>query len=361
MIHLARAGRSRHVKLIILAAVIVVCLSAGLAALYHRADAARFSTRGLYINSAKAGDTTWYELTLAYTTPSPVGSLRLEFCDNPIPDFPCEVPPGLNVSGAALGAQTGQTGFALSYQDDNLLVLSRTPSVTSGGLSTYRFDNMVNPSGDDQDFYIRITSHASTDATGPYIDFGSVSNTTVRGTDIYTQVPPILTFCVGKTVSLDCELVDDNLVDFGELQPGEETYVTTSEMAARTNGRYGYNIYVTGTSFTSGIRQIPALTVPTESFVGVGQFGFNLVMNSDPTGIGANVGADPAGPATNVTLNGDYVISDHYVFRDGDLLASSNYVTPPKKYTSTYVLNIPEDQPAGHYSTTITYICLAGF
>lgn len=353
--------RTWRVRLLVFALVLV--FGAGMTSwlLADRVDATRFRTRGLYINSAEAGATTWYELTLEYTTPANIGSLRMEFCDNPIPSFACVVPPGLDVSGGSLAAQTGQTGFSISYQDTNMIVLSRAPAMTGSGLSTYRFEGMVNPSVDDQAFHIRLTSHESTDGTGPSVDFGSVSNTTVRGTDIYTQVPPILTFCAGKTVSLDCTSVDDNLVDFGELQPGEETYVTTSEMAARTNGRYGYSIYVTGTSFTSGVRQVPPLTVPTESFVGVGQFGLNLVSNSDPTGIGAYVGADPVGPATNISLNNNYTIPDHYMFSNGDLLVSSDYVTPPKKYTSTYILNMPTDQPAGHYSTTITYVCLAGF
>jgi len=353
-----RTGRVR-----LLAFVLFLVFGIGLTTwlLAGQADATRFRTRGLYINSSEAGATTWYELTLEYTTPGSVGSLRMEFCDNPIPSFACVVPPGLDVSGGLLSAQTGQTGFSVSYQDTNLMILSRVPIMTGSGLSTYRFEGMVNPSDEDKEFYIRLTSHTTTDGTGPEIDFGSVSATTVRGTDIYTQVPPILTFCVGKTVSIDCETVDENLVDFGNLSPGQETYATTSEMAARTNGRYGYNIYVTGTSFTSGIRQVPALATPTQSFVGVGQFGFNLTENSDPTGISASMGAEPIGPATNITLNGDYMMTDHYLFNSGDLLVSSDYVTRPKKYTSTYILNLPSDQPAGHYSTTITYVCLAGF
>lgn len=344
-------------RLVVLFALAMVAVTAGAVFFAVRSDAVRFAERGLYINTSEAGATTWYELTLDFTTTADVGSVRMEFCDNPIPSFPCVPPTGLNLTGATLGAQTGPEPFEAIDITGNIIVMSRTPSQAGpGGASTYRFNSIVNPTTE-ENFYIRLTSHADEDALGPLIDYGSVANAIVPGTDIYTQVPPILIFCVAKTVSIDCVDTTESLVDFGDLQPGVETYATTSEMAARTNGRYGYNIYVTGTSFTSGIRQVPPLTVPTESFVGVGQFGLNLATNTNPQ----SLGADPVGPATNITVNADYSTPDRYVFNDNDILVSSDYVTAPKKYTSTYILNMPEDQPAGHYSTTLTYVCIAGF
>jgi hypothetical protein len=362
-----RRLHSSQQRLIALVLLACLCIAAGIVFFVTRVDAVRFAERGLYINTSEAGATTWYELSLDYTTTADVGSVRMEFCDNPIPSLPCTVPAGLNLSGATLGAQTGPEPFEAIEITGNIMVMHRTPSQAGpGGVSTYRLDNVVNPTTEGENFYIRLTSHADEDALDPLIDYGSVANAIVQGTDIYTQVSPILIFCVAKTVSIDCVDTDENLVDFGDLNPGEETYATTSEMAARTNGRYGYNIYLMGTSFTSGVREVPPLTVPTESFVGVGQFGMNMTTNTNP-----GLGADPVGPApiapapstitSNITLHGDYMIPDHFTFRNGDLLASSTYVTAPKHFTSTYVLNIPADQAPGHYSTTLTYVCLAGF
>ncbi len=337
--------------------VIMVVLVAGIAGtIVWPTEAARFQQRGMYINSALGGVDTFYIISLQYTTPSSVGSLRMEFCDNPIPSLPCGVPAGLDVSNATLSAQSGETGFSVGQQNQNLIVLTRTPSVTGSALSSYRFDNMRNPNGDHQDFYVRITSHASTDGTGPLIDYGSVSATTTPTIDLYTQVPPILIFCVAQHINDDdCTDTEGNFVDFGELN-SNQTYSASSEIQARTNAQYGYSIAVTGTTMTSGIRSIPALATPTESFQGVGQFGINLADNNSP-----DVGADPTGPGVNGVVSSPYDTPNKYLFNNGDVIATSNGVTRTRKYTASYVVNVPANQAPGVYSTTITYICLAGF
>lgn len=322
----------------------------------NRAQAIRFEERGMYINSARAGDTTFYEVSFKYPTANSVGSVRMEFCDTPIPSLPCNVPSGLDVSGGVLSSQSGETGFSIVQQTGNLIILGRTPSVTGSALSTYRFDDMVNPSGETQDFYIRLTSHASNDGSGPLIDFGSVSAQLTPEIEIWTQVPPILVFCVAAIInSSDCTDAEGNFVNFGELQ-SNQTYYASSEILTRTNARSGVTVYAAGTTMTSGIRTIPAITTPTESFVGVGQFGINFAVNSTPS-----VGASPTGPGANLVLEPDYDIPDKYHFNSGDTVAVSTSVTPWRKITASYIVNVPQDQPPGVYSTTITYIGLATF
>lgn len=322
----------------------------------QQADAVRFQNRGMYINSARGGDTTYYVISLQYTTPANVGSLRLEFCDNPIPSLPCNIPPGLDVSSGTLAAQSGETGFSIGEQTQNLIVLTRPPSMTGPALSSYRFDNMHNPDGTHQDFYVRMTSHASTDGSGPLIDYGSVTATTTPEIELTTQVPPILIFCVAQQINDDdCTDMQGNFVNFGELTPNQ-TFYTSSEIQARTNAQYGYSIAVTGTTMTSGVRAIPAITTPTESFQGVGQFGLNLADNNSP-----DIGANPTGPGINGNVVAPYNESNKFLFNSGDIVATSDNVTRSRKYTASYIVNVPADQPPGVYSTTITYTCLAGF
>lgn len=324
--------------------------------LTQQADAVRFKNRGMYINSARGGDNTYYIISLQYTTPDNVGSLRLEFCDNPIPSLPCNVPPGLDVSGGTLSAQSGETGFSIGQQTQNLIVLTRTPSMTSNTISSYRFDNMHNPSSDHQDFYVRMTSHTSTDGSGSLIDYGSVTATTTPEIELTTQVPPILIFCVARQINNDdCTDMEGNFVDFGELS-SSQTFSTSSQIQARTNAQYGYSIAITGTTMTSGYRSIPANATPTESFRGVGQFGVNLATNTSP-----NIGADPVGPGVNGVVSPLYSTPNKFLFNSGDIVATSNNVTRTRKYTASYVINVPQDQPPGVYSTTVTYICTAGF
>lgn len=331
-------------------------------------QAEKFQNRSLYINSARASDNTYYIVSLRYTTPANIGSLRMEFCSSPIPSLPCYKPQGLDVSGGVLAAQTGVTYSGITTQTDNVIVLSRTPSMTGAGISSYRFDNMINPDGtgigadpaepehEKTNFYIRLTSHTSTDGTGPLVDFGSVTNTITPEIGLFTQVPPILIFCVAAIIHDDeCADTEGFYVDFGELN-SDETFYTASQMLARTNAYYGYSISVTGNTLTSGIRSIPAIDTPTASLIGVGQFGINLADNDFP-----DIGANPTGPGINAVMNTDYTTPDQYLYNDGEVLVASDAVTRVRRFTTSYILNVPEDQDPGVYSTTLTYVCVAGF
>ena len=346
------AGTKKMRYVLVVMAVLVIVFSV----LSQQTEALRFQNRSMYIGSSLANDTTFYQISFTYPTTSTVGSLRLEFCDNPIPTLPCNVPAGLDITGATLVAQSGETGFSISEQTSSVIVLSRTPATTGVTTSSYRFDNMVNPSAENQDFYVRMTDYASTDATGSFIDFGSVTARLVPAIEVYSQVPPILVFCVAGTINDDdCEDTAGNFVDYGELG-SNQTHATTTQMLARTNAQYGYNITVSGRTMTSGNNEIPTLLSPTESFRGIGQFGINLAANSQPA-----IGANPAGPGVGAAVNTDYAQSNKFLFRDGDTLVSSTGVTPTRKFTASYVVNVPANQPPGVYSTTISYTCLAGF
>lgn len=325
-------------------------------ALSARTEALRFQQRSMFIGSSQAGDTTFYQISFTYPTVNTVGSLRLEFCDNPIPDLPCTVPAGLDITNATLVAQSGETGFSITQQTNSVIVLSRTPTTTGAIASSYRFDNMVNPSGETQDFYVRMTDYASSDASGSFIDFGSVTAHLVPPVEIYSQIPPILVFCVAGTINDDdCTDISGNFADYGELT-SSQTHTTSAQMLARTNAQYGYSITVLGRTMTSGIHEIPVLTTPTESFQGVGQFGLNLVANSQP-----QLGADPVGPGTNAVIATDYAQPNKFVLRDGDTIVTSSGVTPTRKFTTSYIVNVPQGQSPGTYTTTISYLCLAGF
>src|SRR5690606_26361740 len=120
----------------------------------------------------------------------PVGSVELLFCIDPIPYHPCDIPPGLDVSAVSLGAQTGETGFSISEQSTNRLVLSRPALGPIDPTSSYVFENAINPTDSSEAFAIRIKTFSSTNATGPQVDFGSVRGQITGGIVIETQVPP---------------------------------------------------------------------------------------------------------------------------------------------------------------------------
>lgn len=317
----------------------------------------RFQERGLFMNSVVPSATTSYTLSMRYMTALPVGSLDMLFCIDPIPYHACVTPPGLDVSNASLTSQIGEVGFSISSQSTNHIVLSRTPTmITPAALSSYKFDNIVNPSDTDQSFSIRLRSHSSTDASGPQIDFGSVKGQVTTGITIETQVPPMLVFCLAEQVNDNCEGTNDNYYsDMGTLS-SESTLTAQSQMAVGTNATAGFVITANGTPMAAGTNVIDSPTVPTESVKGSNQFGINLVANNTP-----NVGSDPEGTWANAVPSPDYGVPNKYKFVSGDAIAFSPNVSLMKKFTVSYIVNSREDLRPGVYSTTVTFIASGRF
>lgn len=290
-------------------------------------------------------------------TPALTGSLDILACIDPIPYMPCVTPPGLDLSNAVLSSQAGESGFTISEQSANHIVLSRTPAVINpGDKSTYVFDNVVNPANTGESFALRLKNHASTDASGPQIDFGSVKNEITNGVTIETQVPPMLIFCVAEVVNNDCSGTNNNYyTDMGELS-ADSTLTAQSQMAVGTNATGGFAITVNGTPPAAGTNVIDSPINPTESIKGSNQFGINLVANTAPS-----VGSDPEGAFANAVPSPDYSTPDRYKFVSGDTVAFSPNVSLVRKFTISYILNSRDDLRAGVYTTTITFIASGRF
>lgn len=318
----------------------------------------RFEERGLFIQNPNPGATTSYTLSMKYMTPAAVGSVDMLFCIDPIPYMPCVTPPGLDVSNATLSAQTGEAGFSIASKSTNHIVLSRLPSVINAGAltSTYKFDNIVNPTDISQSFSIRLRSHTSMDATGPQIDFGSVKGQVTKGIMIETQVPPMLIFCLAQEVEDNCAGTNDTYyTDMGVLEP-DQTLVARSQMAVGTNATAGFVITANGNSLTAGTKVLESISTPTESIPGTNQFGINLVANTAPA-----VGSDPEGIWANAVPSEDYSQPNKYKFVSGDEVAYSPNVSLMKKFTVSYIVNASPQLRAGVYTTTINFIASGRF
>lgn len=319
--------------------------------------AMRFQERSLYMLSTEPGVTTSYTVSFQYMSQLSVGSVDLLFCDDPIPYHPCATPPGMSVANAELTEQAGETGFSITQKSTNHLVMSRPlQMVTANTPSSYTFTNIKNPTNNDISFSIRLRSHASQNATGPQIDFGSVKGQTQTGITIQTQVPPMLIFCLAQEVEYNCTGTNDIYYsNMGELSPNS-TLTARSQMAVGTNASGGFAITANGGSVSAGTSVIDGSPVPIESRPGTNQFGLNLVANANPV-----VGENPEGEYANAVASPDYSIPDKYKFVDGDVVAFSPNVSLMKKYTVSYILNSRADLPPGVYSTTINYIASGRF
>ena len=317
----------------------------------------RLTDRSLLIQNNEPGATTSYTVSFNYMTPSPIGSIDMRFCINPIPDEPCVAPPGLDITGATLTGQTGETGYSISTHTADHIVLSRLPSpVATGTAASYTLSNIVNPTDTSQALSIRLRTHAAVTTSGAHVDFGSVRGQVNRGIVIETQVPPMLIFCVAEEVQENCTGTNDNYYkDMGELTD-DQTLVARSQMAVGTNATGGFAITVYGTPPAAGTSVIDAPTTPTASQPGTNQFGINLVQNTLPA-----IGSDPEGAWVNALPTSDYSQPNKYKYTPGDVVASSPNVSLMKKFTVSYILNASPKLRAGVYTTTISYVASGQF
>ncbi len=316
----------------------------------------RLQDRSLYINSSVPGETTFYRLSFRYMSPQPVGSVELLFCDDPIPYHQCVTPDNMDVSNATLSEQTGETGFSIASKSTNRIVLTRSSQLPTDPASAYTFTDMVNPTSTEQAFSIRIKTHASSDGTGPQIDFGSVRSQVIEGVELSTQVPPMLIFCLAQQVSDNCAATDEIYYrDMGQLDPNS-TLTAQSQMAVGTNATAGFVIVAEGGLPSAGTNVINSPTQPTLSQKGTDQFGINLVANSDPY-----VGSNPEGNWTNAVVAAGYDQPNRYKYQTGDVVAHSPNVSLMRKFTVSYILNSSPKLKAGVYSTTINFIATGRF
>lgn len=316
----------------------------------------RFYDRSLYINTDLPGATTSYTISFEFHTLTTVGSIDILFCYDPIPDHPCNAPVGLDASHAVLSNQTGETGFSIASQSKNEIVLTRTPSLVGSEMSSYTFTGVVNPTDTSQSFSARLSDYASTDASGPLIDLGSVLNQVEPSINLETQVPPILLFCLAQQVTQDCTTAEGgNYSDMGNLDPSL-TLTATSQMAAGTNANTGYVITGNGPTMSAGLHTIAAATKPTPSNPGTNEFGINLVENTDPA-----IGSDPDGASTNAQVLSNYAIPNEFMYSNGDVLAEAGGVSLVRRFTVSYIVNSAANLPAGVYTTTLTFICSGRF
>lgn len=317
---------------------------------------AELSDRRLQMSSSVASATATYELGFDISTPGPLGSISVQFCSNsPIFPDPCVAPAGMSLAGVALTDQTGETGFSLAPSPaSNALLLSRPVAPSSIGPVTYTLTNVVNPN-EIGSYYVRMQTYATSDASGPATDFGAIAFAINYDLSISAEVPPYLIFCAAITIPiLDCESAEGSYINFGELSSTRPSF-GTSQVLAASNAKDGYNVTLDGTTMTSGNNEITALVAADASRPGTPQFGMNLRANASPSG-----GSEPDGPGTGAPLTG-YDTANFFKFVAGDIVVSTDKPDEMRRFTASYLVNVPRTQPAGVYVSTVTYICLGNF
>lgn len=352
----------------------------------RNATAAQITTRSLTLQQGAGGDggskpggTVRHLFTFTLPSTSAIGSIRFQYCTtasgnvgNELGD--CTKPTGLNTDSATLTQQTGATGFTFNAGTlgAGAPYLTRPSAAPASQTVSYQLSGVVNPTGVNQTFFVRIATYASTDTTGAPTDVGSVAASTANQIVLTGIMPESLIFCTGDTVPVVNDVpncggsIGDGAVVFNQLFSSESTAYTTSAMAASTNAGSGYNITVNGPTLTSSSNTITAMNTADTSKVGVSQFGLNLKANATPL-VGTEI--TPASSLPEERLGkpaAGYDTADTFKFASGDSVAKSDFDTSPKPsngqvYTASYIVNVKGSQPPGVYTTTLTYICTPTF
>jgi hypothetical protein len=348
------------------------------------ASAAQINSRSLTLQAgvsdggSKAGGLV--NQLFAFTLPAvggpSVGSIRFQYCTTAadVGAAVCIIPTGLVTTAATMGSQSGAVGFTLNNTTNGVPYITRVAAAISASTAvTYQLLSVTNPTTINQTFYVRISTYASTTATGSPIDTGTVAASTADSINLTGIMPESLVFCTGATVGTtvgvpDCATATAGTVAFNQLFSPTDTATATSQMAASTNAGAGYAITVNGPTLTSGSNTVTAMGIAGLGVHGVSQFGLNLKANTVTTStpaIGTEV--SPAANGTNYKGQSDtnYNTVDNFRFVTGDSVAKSNNGgaggTDAQIFTASYIVNVPGSQPAGTYTTTLTYICTPTF
>ncbi len=321
------------------------------------ANAAVLTNRAIQISSAQPSIVTSYDFHFDIASTSSLGSIVLLFCDNsPVQGRPCGVPPGMNVAAANLALQSGNTGFSIDAGNTtaNKLVLTRPTLAGLATTSDYKFTNVTNPGAPSHTEFVRISTYASNDGSGPQTDNGSVAFATVLPFNVSAFIPPFITFCVGIIVATDCSSTTGDSIDLGILSSAGPSS-GQSQFSTATNDPSGYAVFVLGTTMTSGNNILPPLGSPLPSLAGTSQFGINLRGNTKPP-----TGSDRFGPGTGFPTT-NYDFPNFFMFNSGDSVASSSLNSDFTRMTVSYLVNVAKSQLPGIYATTLTYVATASF
>ena len=339
------------------------------------ASAAQITTRSLLLQNgsggdggSKAGGVVNHFFTFTLPTAGNVGAIQFLYCTSATGT--CTTPTGLVTTSSIYGVETGATGFTINNTTNGAPYITRVASsVSAGTVVSYHLNSVTNPTTTNQTFYVRLSTYVATTPTGGTVDTGSVAASTATQVLISGIMPESLIFCVGGTVSTtvgipDCSTATSGTISFNQLFAPTATSTVTSQMAASTNAGSGYNITVSGTTLTSGSNTITALSTAGVGIHGVSQFGMNLKANTTATSTVA-VGSEVAPIANGSNYRGQaiapYNTVDTFKFVSGDSIANSanggTSGTDAQIFTVSYIVNVPGSQPAGTYTSTLTYVC----
>lgn len=185
------------------------------------------------------------------------------------------------------------------------------------------------------------TNYKISEATGDLGVGRSASNNFQVEAGSKTTPDPALSFAV-----------DVSGTDFGDFSP-TTTASTTLTFTVKNYTTYGYIVQIYGAAPTYESHTIAPMSVTAPPQVGIEQFGINLVANTSPTSVGANLDNGDFGQGS---VEPDYSTTNNYRYVSGETIASASSDSGETTYTVTFIANVSPLTPGGKYNINQTLI-----
>ena len=191
----------------------------------------------------------------------------------------------------------------------------------------------------------------------------TVGNT--KGTNYQAQEG----YNVNRSPSLEF-IINTTNINVGVLSTASTTTATaTFEIQSYLSS--GYAVETLSPPPQNGTYTIAAPTTPTASAVGTEQFGINLVGNYISSGIVStscgtvNLGSNPIQlPSSSFSYGAaatNYNTCGKFMYKNGDIIATSNQSSGETEYTITYIFNISSITPAGLFTMNQQLVAVPTF
>lgn len=224
------------------------------------------------------------------------------------------------------------------------LILLLMPSVSATESANYELIETSIGTSDPVD--VQSTTYGITSATGDLAIGNSSSSNYQINAGSKTSPDPVLSFGV-----------DASGADFGQFSPTQAA-TTTVEFTVKDYTTYGYIVQIIGDGPTNNAHTITPMATQGTSQVGTEQFGINLVANTSPASVGANLDNGQFG---NGSIETGYDTTNQYQYIDGDVIASAPGDSGETTYTITYIANVDPLTPGGVYRISQTLVATATY
>jgi len=155
------------------------------------------------------------------------------------------------------------------------------------------------------------------------------------------------------SVAADSEPLLEVIVDPGVSHLGtlttDRTAFKTATVRVRTYLSNGYILQIVGDPPKYGDHTLATSNTPTSALPGTEQFGINAVANTIPE-TGADPQQVPSGQTSFGVVDDDYRIPNRFKYMSGDEVARSESESGRTDYTISFIVNVSNSTPAGHYT-----------